>query len=157
LHQYLQLLNNMYLRIINDTINYPYTINELRNSYPNTSLPSELTDEALIKWDMYVVQPTPMPVDYTKNITEGTPTLIDGVYYKSWNQTNATSEEISYRIENQWEQVRVLRNQLLSECDWTQLADIPTETKELWTSYRAQLRDITSQSNPFSINWPVKP
>jgi hypothetical protein len=147
----------MYLRIINDTINYPYTINELRNSYPNTSLPSELTDEALIKWDMYVVQPTPMPVDYTKNITEGTPTLIDGVYYKSWNQTNATSEEISYRIENQWEQVRVLRNQLLSECDWTQLADIPTETKELWTSYRAQLRDITSQSNPFSINWPVKP
>jgi len=157
LHQYLQLLNNMYLRIINDTINYPYTINELRNSYPNTSLPSELTDEALIKWDMYVVQPTPMPVDYTKNITEGTPTLIDGVYYKSWNQTNATSEEISYRIENQWEEVRVLRNQLLSECDWTQLADIPTETKELWTSYRAQLRDITSQSNPFSINWPVKP
>jgi hypothetical protein len=147
----------MYLRIINDTINYPYTINELRNSYPNTSLPSELTDEALIKWDMYVVQPTPMPVDYTKNITEGTPTLIDGVYYKSWNQTNATSEEISYRIENQWEEVRVLRNQLLSECDWTQLADIPTETKELWTSYRAQLRDITSQSNPFSINWPVKP
>jgi hypothetical protein len=147
----------MYLRIINDTINYPYTINELRNSYPNTSLPSELTDEALIEWDMYVVQPTPMPVDYTKNITEGTPTLIDGVYYKSWNQTNATSEEISYRIENQWEEVRVLRNQLLSECDWTQLADIPTETKELWTSYRAQLRDITSQSNPFSINWPVKP
>jgi len=147
----------MYLRIINDTINYPYTINELRNSYPNTSLPSELTDEALIEWDMYVVQPTPMPVDYTKNITEGTPTLIDGVYYKSWNQTNATSEEISYRIENQWEEVRVLRNQLLTECDWTQLADIPTETKELWTSYRAQLRDITSQSNPFSINWPVKP
>jgi hypothetical protein len=147
----------MYLRIINDTINYPYTINELRNSYPNTSLPSELTDEALIEWDMYVVQPTPMPVDYTKNITEGTPTLIDGVYYKSWNQTNATSEEISYRIENQWEEVRVLRNQLLSECDWTQLADIPTETKELWTSYRVQLRDITSQSNPFSINWPVKP
>jgi hypothetical protein len=147
----------MYLRIINDTINYPYTINELRNSYPNTSLPSELTDDALIEWDMYVVQPTPMPVDYTKNITEGTPTLIDGVYYKSWNQTNATSEEISYRIENQWEEVRVLRNQLLSECDWTQLADIPTETKELWTTYRAQLRDITSQSNPFSINWPVKP
>jgi hypothetical protein len=147
----------MYLRIINDTINYPYTINELRNSYPNTSLPSELTDDALIEWDMYVVQPTPMPVDYTKNITEGTPTLIDGVYYKSWNQTNATSEEISYRIENQWEEVRVLRNQLLTECDWTQLADIPTETKELWISYRAQLRDITSQSNPFSINWPVKP
>ena len=147
----------MYLRIINDTINYPYTINELRNSYPNTSLPSELTDEALIEWDMYVVQPTPMPVDYTKNITEGTPTLIDGVYYKSWNQTNATSEEISYRIENQWEEVRVLRNQLLTECDWTQLADISSEIKEAWTVYRQALRNITTQTNPFGIEWPAKP
>jgi hypothetical protein len=147
----------MYLRIINDTINYPYTINELRNSYPNTSLPSELTDDALIEWDMYVVQPTPMPVDYTKNITEGTPTLIDGVYYKSWNQTNATSEEISYRIENQWEEVRVLRNQLLTECDWTQLADISSEIKEAWTVYRQALRNITTQTNPFGIEWPAKP
>jgi hypothetical protein len=97
----------MYLRIINDTINYPYTINELRDSYPNTSLPFELTDASLVEWDMYVVQPTPMPVDYTKNITEGTPTLIDGVYYKSWTQTNATAEEISYRVENQWETIRI--------------------------------------------------
>jgi hypothetical protein len=41
------------------------------------------------------------------------------------SQTNATSEsEISYRIENQWEEVRVIRNQLLAECDWTQLADV---------------------------------
>ena len=147
----------MYLRIINDTINYPYTINELREAYPNVSLPSTITDESLIEWDMYVVQPTPMPVDYTKNITEGTPTLIDGVYYKSWTQINATTEEISYRVENQWETIRIQRNELLTECDWTQLADIPSETKELWQTYRQSLRDITSQTNPFSITWPVKP
>jgi hypothetical protein len=147
----------MYLRIINDTINYPYTINELRDSYPNTSLPSELTNESLIEWDMHVVQPTPIPVDHTKNITEGTPTLINGVYYKSWVQTDATSEEISYRIENQWETVRIQRNELLTECDWTQLSDIPSETKEAWTIYRQALRNITTQTNPFSIEWPVKP
>jgi hypothetical protein len=147
----------MYLRIINDTINYPYSIPQLRASFPHSFLPAQLTDEALLQWNMHVVLPTPMPNDYTKNITEGTPTLIDGVYYKSWTQTNATTEEISYRIENQWEVIRIQRNELLTECDWTQLADIPNETKELWTSYRAQLRDITSQSNPFLINWPVKP
>jgi hypothetical protein len=50
-----------------------------------------------------------------------------------------------------------LRNQLLTECDWTQLSDISTETKAAWAEYRQSLRDITSQSNPFSINWPVKP
>ena len=147
----------MYLRIINDTINYPYTINELREAYPNVSLPSTITDESLVEWDMYGVQPTPMPVDYTKNISEVTPNLIDGVYYKSWTQTNATTEEISYRVENQWETIRIQRNELLTECDWTQLADIPSETKEAWTIYRQALRNITTQSSPFSINWPVKP
>ena len=147
----------MYLRIIDDTINYPYDVNQLRQSYPNVSLPAELSDEALKDWDMHVVEPTPIPSDYTKNITEGIPTLIDGVYKQTWNQTNASESEITYRIENQWEEVRVLRNQLLTECDWTQLADIPTETKELWISYRQDLRNITNQSNPFNIIWPTKP
>ena len=147
----------MYLRIINDTIEYPYDILTLREAYPNVSLPENLTDESLIEWDMHVVQPTPIPVDYTKNITEGTPTLIDGIYYKSWVHNNATTEEISYRIENQWETIRIQRNELLTECDWTQLADIPSETKEAWTIYRQALRNITSQTNPFSITWPVKP
>ena len=147
----------MYLRIINDTINYPYTINELRDSYPNTSLPFELTDASLVEWDMYVVQPTPMPVDYTKNITEGTPVLTDGVYYQNWIQTSASQSEIDYRLETQWFIIRETRNELLAECDWTQLADIPSETKEAWTIYRQALRNITTQSSPFSIIWPVKP
>jgi hypothetical protein len=147
----------MHLRIIDETINYPYSIPQLRAAFPNVSLPSELTDESLIEWDMHVVIPTIMPNDYTKHITEGTPVLTDGVYYQNWIQTNASQNEIDYRVENQWFIVRTQRNELLSECDWTQLADIPSETKELWQTYRQTLRDITSQSNPFSINWPVKP
>jgi hypothetical protein len=147
----------MYLRIIDEIINYPYSIPQLREAYPNVSLPSELTDESLLEWGMYVVLPTPYPNDYTKNITEGTPVLTDSIYYQNWIQTQATDSEISYRIENKWTEVRELRSQLLTECDWTQLADIPTETKAAWTEYRQSLRDITSQSNPFSINWPVKP
>jgi hypothetical protein len=147
----------MYLRIIEENINYPYSVNDLRESYPNVSLPAELSDTALMEWDMYVVTPTPVPSDYTKNITEGTPTLIDGNYHQTWNQFDASEVEISYRIENQWEEVRVLRNQLLTECDWTQLADISSEIKEAWTVYRQALRNITTQTNPFSIEWPVKP
>ena len=147
----------MYLRIIDETINYPYSIPQLREAYPNVSLPAELTDEALIEWDMHVVNPTPIPNDYTKNITEGTPVLTDGVYYQNWIQTDASQSEIDYRLENQWFIVRETRNELLAECDWTQLADIPAETKASWADYRQSLRDITSQPNPFSINWPVKP
>ena len=147
----------MYLRIINETINYPYTIRELRTSFPHSFLPAELTDEALLNWNMHVVIPTPMPNDYTKNITEGIPVLTDGVYYQFWNQTNATQSEIDYRIENQWFFVREIRNQLLAECDWTQLSDIPQTIKDLWSTYRQELREITNQSNPFNIEWPVKP
>jgi hypothetical protein len=147
----------MYLRIIDETINYPYSIPQLRAAYPNVSLPAELSDEALNEWDMYVVTPTPMPNDYTKNITEGTPVLTDGVYYQNWIQTDASQSEINYRLENQWFIVRETRNELLAECDWTQLADIPQATKDLWASYRQELREITNQSNPFNIEWPVKP
>jgi hypothetical protein len=147
----------MYLRIIDDTINYPYDIPTLRASHPNVSFPANLTNEVLAEWDMYVVTPTPMPTDYTKNITEGTPTLIDGIYYKNWVQTNASEEEINYRIQSKWEDIRIQRNELLTECDWTQLSDVSQTIKDLWTVYRQQLRDITNQQNPFNIEWPVKP
>jgi hypothetical protein len=147
----------MYLRIIDETINYPYTIKELRESYPNVSLPAELSDEMLADWDVYVVTPTTMPNDYTKNITEGTPVLTDGVYYQNWIQINATESEINYRLENQWEEVRIIRNELLKESDWTQLNDISQTIKDLWSTYRQELRDVTNQQNPFNIEWPVKP
>jgi hypothetical protein len=95
--------------------------------------------------------------DYTKNIIEGTPTLIDGKYYQNWIQTDATESEIQQRLEDKWFEIREIRNQLLMECDWTQLSDISTEIKNLWSNYRQDLRDITNQTNPFNITWPVKP
>jgi hypothetical protein len=147
----------MYLRIIDETINYPYTIKELREAYPNVSLPAQLSDEALSDWGMYSVTSTQIPNDYTKNITEGTPVLTDGVYYQNWVITNATESEINYRLENQWEEIRLIRNQLLAECDWTQLSDVSQIIKDLWTVYRQELRDITNQQNPFNIEWPIKP
>jgi hypothetical protein len=147
----------MYLRIVNNTTTYPYTIKELRESLPNVSLPTNLNNEQLVEWDMYEVQFVPAPIDYTKNITQGTPILMDGMYYQNWIQTDASENEINYRLENQWEDVRQIRNELLKECDWTQLSDIPQTTKDLWSVYRQELREITNQPNPFNIEWPVKP
>jgi hypothetical protein len=98
-----------------------------------------------------------MPNDYTKNITEGTPVLTDGVYYQNWIIENATESEINYRLENQWEEIRLIRNELLKESDWTQLSDVSQTIKDLWTVYRQELRNITNQQNPFNIEWPIKP
>ena len=50
------------------------------------------------------------------------------------------------------------RQKLLSECDWTQLQDVPAATKQSWRAYRQALRDITNQSGwPETVEWPLKP
>lgn len=56
------------------------------------------------------------------------------------------------------EMARTQRDQLLSECDWTQLTDVPPLNKDLWQAYRQKLRDLPSQSGfPLTIVWPDKP
>lgn len=147
----------MYLRLINNEITYPYSLKKLREDNPHTSFPSEMTESVMNEYDIFEVRQTPKPSNYTKNILEGTPILVEGVYYQNWEQTDASSSEINARIEVKWDEIREHRNQLLVECDWTQLADIPQSTKDLWTTYRQDLRDITNQTNPFDIVWPVKP
>lgn len=50
------------------------------------------------------------------------------------------------------------RNQLLIASDWTQLPDVPQITKDMWTSYRQQLRDISNQPGfPEQVTWPQPP
>lgn len=50
------------------------------------------------------------------------------------------------------------RNKLLDASDWTQMPDVPQETKEKWATYRQELRDITEQEGyPFNVTFPQKP
>lgn len=72
---------------------------------------------------------------------------------------NKTEQEIIEEIDGMWCAIRERRNELLKDCDWTQLPDSPlTNQKQTeWQIYRQELRDITNQNNPFAINWPIKP
>ena len=88
----------MYLRIINNEIHYPYSLDVLKVDNPRTSFPSEMTESVMNEFDIYEVRQTPKPNDYTKNISEGTPILVEGVYYQNWQFTNATQSEIDFRI-----------------------------------------------------------
>jgi hypothetical protein len=55
------------------------------------------------------------------------------------------------------EDIRAARNQLLAQCDWTQLPDA-TVDKDAWLVYRQALRDITEQTGfPETVEWPQKP
>lgn len=68
---------------------------------------------------------------------------------KKWEDTRTN--------DSQWIVIREERNQKLQASDWTQLADIPSETKSLWEPYRQALRDVTLQADPFNIVWPSPP
>lgn len=59
-------------------------------------------------------------------------------------------------VDAEWIIVRVRRNNMLIESDWTQLPDAPVDAAA-WAVYRQELRDITTQDDPFNIIWPTKP
>ena len=63
-------------------------------------------------------------------------------------------------LEEQWNIIRTQRNQLLKDCDWTQISDynLELENKKDWVIYRQELRDLPEvQLNPFDILWPTRP
>lgn len=56
--------------------------------------------------------------------------------------------------------IRMERNRLLKETDWTQIPDavLTDEKKAEFTAYRQALRDIPqTYSNPDDVVWPIKP
>ena len=54
--------------------------------------------------------------------------------------------------------VRVRRNRLLSESDWTQVNDVVLSNDREWKIYRQALRDITDTTeDPRNLNWPTAP
>lgn len=44
-----------------------------------------------------------------------------------------------------WEQIKLWRNAVLAQTDWTQLPDSPAD-KQAWANYRQALRDLPQQN-----------
>lgn len=56
------------------------------------------------------------------------------------------------------EVVRAERGARLAACDWTQLSDVPSGTRDTWAKYRQALRDVPAQSGfPTKVKWPKAP
>ena len=75
--------------------------------------------------------------------------------------TKAQHEEafMAARSATQWTAIRSERDRRLNETDWVSIraADTAAPMSAEWSAYRQALRDITTQSDPFSITWPIKP
>lgn len=107
-----------------------------------------------------VVYDVPYPdvqIDHTQTIVDDTPQIIDEKWTRVWTIRDATQEELDFRINRKSTEIRKIRNQLLFETDWTQLADSPVNPAD-WTDYRQALRDITNQEGfPWEVEWPALP
>jgi len=102
-------------------------------------------------------RPAPAFDPATENCNQTNPTLENSEWVMTWQVSPASAEEIAERLERKSLDARQQRNQLLADCDWTQLSDAPVSSSA-WANYRQELRDIPEQEGfPWNINWPEEP
>lgn len=94
---------------------------------------------------------------------------ISFLYCNAWgqileNQTKPTDGPIEDNLtpEESMDYVRQYRNQLLANCDWTQLDDVPLarEKVQAWAIYRQELRDFPEKIDVdawTAPDWPTPP
>lgn len=147
----------MYVLVKDDAVvENPYSVSQLRTANPQVSFPATPTDALLAEFCVFPCVETEKPqITHLQNIAKSF-SQIGGVWTQDWVISDASPEEIAQRLANQWASVRSERNERLAACDWTQLADAPVDDLA-WAVYRQALRDITTQTDPFNIVWPISP
>jgi hypothetical protein len=152
----------MFIKIQPNGTTTTYDINRLYTDYPNTSFPPDIiiNYNALKELNIYPLHSKSKPdFDYrTEKVVEGEPLYVDNSWHQTWNKQSLTSQEVQDIVTIKLQEVRALRNRLLTESDWTQLKDVNPAITQQWSEYRQLLRNITSQPDaPFDIIWPNQP
>ena len=133
------------------------TVGEYTTLFPNTSFPSSgPSDEFLAENGCKKVN---LFKDYDSSIQKLIPCnpYEEGDWVYTVTIKDKTQEEIDADRNSLAANVRSQRAQLLAECDWTQLPDSPVD-KQVWATYRQELRDITNQVGfPQNVIWPKNP
>lgn len=149
----------MLVKIINNAVDtFPYSVKQLKQDNPNTSFPKLPSDLDLSEYSVYkvTISTKPSEAHNEKAVSNDAPTLIEGVWTLGWTVRDLTADEIA----SEAEAVRRDRDELLAECDWTQMPDSPLDDsiKASWATYRTALRDISTQAGfPTNVTWPTAP
>lgn len=137
------------------------TQGEVRKLFANTSFPAVWDSSVcdFIGIDPILESPQPTLNRFQSAYQNGVEQDSLGNWIWKWAVTDWNQEAIDAAIAAQWNSVRSTRNQKLSASDWTQVNDAPFSDTEkaAWATYRQLLRDITNQTDPFAIEWPLAP
>lgn len=142
------LVNKSTLKLVNEVT--------FRKSYPNISFPAILSNETLRPYEHAIIEDVAAPICDADERLIATDTCyeIDNRYYINYNKVKMSDSDIDSHSTS----IRQLRNQLLSESDWTQGKDIPDAMSAAWQPYRQALRDLPNQTGfPFNVEWPNQP
>ena len=132
------------------------TESEFRAMYPNTSFPYVITEELVndMGADVVFEGPQPTATKYQVTFRDGVE-QIEGKWYTKYSVADMDADGIAAVDAAATSSHKTTRNQKLSDCDWTQLADVPlTEAcKTAFADYRQALRDI----DLLDPTWPDAP
>lgn len=136
----------------------PITVGDYRELFSNTSFPASGPS------DEFLAENNAKKVTLSKSHDRLAQKLVyceaydDGEFVSLVQVVDLTAEEIQAAKDSAMAQIRGQRNQLLKDCDWTQIAD-STADKTAWATYRQALRDLPSTiTEPRNfINWPHNP
>lgn len=78
---------------------YPYSFARLRADNPDTSYPDKPSDEMLAGHNVYPVVHVDAPAAsaISKNVVEGQPKFVKGVWTQVWTEVDASPEEVAQR------------------------------------------------------------
>jgi hypothetical protein len=137
----------------------PITVGDYRELFANTSFPASGPSAE------FLAENNAKKVTLFKAHDRLTQKLVsceaydDGEFVSLAQVADLTAEEIQAAKDSAMAQIRGQRNQLLKDCDWTQIADCTIPKKAEWTTYRQTLRDLPSTvTDPRTFaDWPHNP
>ena len=157
----------MYTKIKDGSVEkYPYSITDLKKDNPNVSFPTTIPTATLNHYGVADVVEASQPTFNRSTQTvkrKSTPELVSGVWTINWEIANKSQTTLDEEKADNQIYLRVERNDLLKDCDWTVLPDAPLSTDMLnkYKTYRQELRDITKQASfnnaEPSVTWPTEP
>jgi hypothetical protein len=130
-------------------------VKHYKEMFPNISFPtSGPADAWLSKHGVYKVSLFKSHTA-TQKLVSCAP-YIEGNFAYTVEVQDKTEDEIASEIASKAARVRAQRDRLLSESDWTQVADAPVN-KEAWAAYRQALRDLPNQEGFPDVDMPNDP
>ena len=141
------------------TQNGTITVGDYKELFPNTSFPVNGSS------DEWLTEQGAKKVNRFKNYDSLTQKLVpaaaydDGEFVSVVQVQSLTTEEIQAAKDSAMTQLRGTRNNLLTQCDWTQIPDCTIPKKAEWATYRQALRDFpaTVEDARLPVEWPHNP